>query len=226
MNIHLPAILGFTRCQGFDQQPYMTLRCGSSLWSFEHSGCRTGASHPRRAGRAAAPKSCCMAWNLWNWHLKVLEKDIQLCWSAKSYLPHDPMSTDLAKTCKNHQKTILDDSWVTWHVSLQVCDLSEVGQRLDDKSGRPHSPLHLNGTEIDGLTFSLLVLPECQSKCKCVCVCVRVRVTFIESLGLRMKFVKKSLTAASFWTNNGSTANNLMLHSEYSCWHTMCEGTK
>ena len=63
---------------------------------------------------------------------------------------------------KNHPKTTLDDSWVTWHVSLQVCDLSEAGQRLDDKSGRPHSPLHLNGTEIDGLTFLLLVLQECQ----------------------------------------------------------------
>lgn len=50
-----------------------------------------------------------MAWNSWNWRLKVLEKDIQLCWSAKSYLP----------CLRIWQKPSKNDSW--WLLSHLTC---------------------------------------------------------------------------------------------------------
>ena len=46
MNIHLPAILGFTRYQGFDPSPYVCIICQARVWL------KTGRGGPEGGGGA------------------------------------------------------------------------------------------------------------------------------------------------------------------------------
>ena len=167
----------------------------------------------RRA--AAVPKSCCMAWNIWIW-------DSTVGLSAKSYWHESTivyiMSTDLAKKTKNDSSLSLHMSAMSAMSACKFATSVKRGNDLTTSLGKKHSPLHLNGTQIDGLTFSLMG----------ACLCLRAWHSLRVFLVMRMKFVKKSLTCSIFLDKWWEYCEQIDASQSCVgiCWHTMCEGTK
>ena len=92
-------------------------------------------------------------------------------------------------------KNTKNDSSLSLHMSamsaMSACKFVTSVKRGNDLTtslGKKHSPLHLNGTQIDGLTFSLMG----------ACLCLRAWHSLRVFLVMRMKFVKKSLTRSIF----------------------------